>query len=320
MRDFSISPKPKSPKKNNLKLLFIFFLIIAGVFIARQIFSQKNQSENNLSLTKKALIKDSQTGKKTISQKELLEKLEQLLRNTQGSYSVYLCDLEKKEELGINEEMVLTAASVNKIPILAALYYLAGKGEIDLEKIIVLQKEDIQDYGTGSIRYASPGTPYSLKTLARLMMEQSDNTASFLLGTTIIGLERIQKIIDSWGLKQTDMVNNKTSAKDMGILLTKMYRGEITNPALTAEMLNFMDKTDFDDRIPAGLPENIKSYHKTGDEIGKIHDVGIIELPNGYPYYLGVLTTDITDEKKAKKIIAEISRLVFSYMEEKINR
>jgi beta-lactamase class A len=110
------------------------------------------------------------------------------------------------------------------------------------------------------------------------------------------------------------MTNNKTSAHDMAMLLTKMYKGEITKPSLTAEMLGFMEKSDYDDRLPAGLPNNIKIYHKTGDEVGKLHDVGIINLP-GKPYYLGIFTTDITDEKKTKQIMAGISRLVFDYME-----
>jgi len=114
-------------------------------------------------------------------------------------------------------------------------------------------------------------------------------------------------------LTQTDMVENKSSVKDMSILMIKMYHGEITTPPLTTEMMGFMDKSDFDDRIPAGLPENVKFYHKTGDEIGKIHDAGIIDLKNR-PYFLGVFTTDMKDEVKTKKAIANISKIVFEYM------
>ncbi|MBI4991440.1 serine hydrolase [Candidatus Gottesmanbacteria bacterium] len=209
--------------------------------------------------------------------------------------------------------MMITAASVNKIAILAALYFLAGKGEIDLEKIVILQQEDIQDYGTGTIRYDPTGTPYSLKTLARLMMEKSDNTAAYLLGNVTIGIDKIQQLVDSWGLTQTNIMDNKTSAKDMGLLLTKMYLGQITTKPLTLEMFGFMDKSDFDDRIAAGIPEGIKVYHKTGDEIGKIHDAGIVVLPN-HPYYIGIFSTDITDEEDTKRTEAQISDLVFNYM------
>ena len=90
-----------------------------------------------------------------------------------------------------------------------------------------------------------------------------------------------------------------------------MYKGEITSPELTLEMLGFMDDSDFEDRIPKGIPPNITVIHKTGNEVGNVHDAGIIDLPDR-PYYLGVMTTDITNEEETKKKIARISQIVFS--------
>ena len=101
----------------------------------------------------------------------------------------------------------------------------------------------------------------------------------------------------------------------MAKLLTKMYNGDITTSALTAEMLGFMDKSDFDDRIPAGLPQEITVYHKTGDEVGKIHDVGIVNLPQK-PYFLGILTIDVKGEQTTKQAMVNISKVVFEYMSE----
>lgn len=250
----------------------------------------------------------------TKSQEELLEKINSIISTSSGTYSIYAYDINKNKGFGINEEMILDAASVNKIPILASLYHLSEKGEVDLEKKIIPQKKDVQDYGAGIIHYQPTGTPYSIRTLARLMMEKSDNTAAYVLASKVIGISKIQNLVDLWGLSQTKMMENKTSTKDMATLLIKMYQGEITNKQLTAEMFGFMKKSDFDDRLPQGLPEGITIYHKTGNEVKKIHDVGIIDLKDK-PYYLGILTTDITDEEKTKKNMAEISRLVFEYME-----
>lgn len=313
MRDYSVHLHPKQTLRINLLPIIagvLLFLILTSIFLY---FSQRKDGQTQL-LSQKEEKKISLPFPKITSQRQLLEQIENILKESNGTYSVYIYDIKKKQGFGINEKMVITAASVNKIAILAALYYLAGMGEIDLEKTITLQKEDIQDYGTGSIRYDQPGTIYSLKTLARLMMEKSDNTAAYILSNHIIGLGKIQKLIDGWNLTQTNMVDNKTSNFDISILLIKMYQGEITNPSLTAEMLNFMDKSDFDDRIPAGVLEGIKVYHKTGDEIGKIHDVGIVDLPTGRPYYLGILTTDMTDDEVTKKTLARISQLVYAYM------
>ena len=182
-----------------------------------------------------------------------------------------------------------------------------------MEKIIIPQPKDIQNYGSGSIQYDPSGTPYSLKTLARLMMEKSDNTAAYILASLVIGMDKIQTLVDGWGLTQTRMIDNKTSAKDMSVLLIKMYKGEITSPSLTSEMLGFMEKSDYDDRLPQGIPEGIKIYHKTGDDIGKIHDVAIVNLKNR-PYYLGILTMDMTNDETTKKTMAKISQIVFKYL------
>lgn len=301
--------KEKKIKKGPFLVIVFTFILLIAAGMGKIIFPNGlNIFENVKGSEKNPNIKIN-----TADYQQVMKDINNLASSAEGTISVYLYDIKNNKEYGTHSQTVLTAASLNKIPILAVLYSLAEKNEIDLEKVIVLQEEDIQDYGTGSMRYDKPGTPYSIKTLARLMMEKSDNTAAYILGNQIVGMDKIQKMIDSWGMAQTNMDDNKTSARDMGILMTKIYKGEITSPSLTSEMLNFMEKTDSEDRLPKELPANVKIYHKTGDEVGKIHDVGIVDLP-GRPYFLGVLCTDVTDEDKAKNIIADISKTVYNDM------
>lgn len=323
MRDFSIhrqrNSDPKKPKKYVLPGIIILLLIIVLIFSLpwKNIFTRFGSNE----ITDTTSVATKTDNPKSIipqifkpkTSNELVKEIQNITKTMGGTVSFYVYDINKKQGFGDNEEMVITAASVNKVPIIAALYYLAGIGEIDLEKMITLQQSDIQDYGSGSIRYAPTGTPYSLKTLARLMMEQSDNTAAYILASLVIGTDKIQSLVNSWGLTQTEIENNKTSARDMSILFTKMYLGEITTKALTTEMLGFMDKSDYDDRIPQGIGDKYKIYHKTGDEIGKIHDAGVIELPDK-PYFLGIFTLDVADEQAMKKVMIEITRMVNNFM------
>ncbi len=234
--------------------------------------------------------------------------LEKFLKGEKGSYSIYFKDLKTGDEFGIDENKVLTGASLNKLPLVAYLYNQAARGKQNLEDKIVIQKEDIQDYGTGSLRYAAPGGSYSLKTLTKLSLEQSDNTAAHVLGIRL-DLKNVQAYIKSLGLVSTDMVNNKTSAHDMGKLLELIYNRKITNSALTPELFDFMKDTDFEDRIPRDIPKNIPIYHKVGDGIGFIHDAGIIEAKN--PFVLAILTSDIQDENEAKKTIGKIAKFIF---------
>ncbi|MFH0864139.1 MAG: serine hydrolase [Candidatus Gottesmanbacteria bacterium] len=312
MQDYgpNINPLQKKPAESHdiiVKIIFIAFMALSILGFFKR-YSNKNQiiisplPETIISFfTDKP--KDSQS---------LILRIKEIIEPMAGTWAIYYYDLTTNQNFGINQTMIFNAASVNKIPILASLYYLADKGEINLEEKITLQKADIQDYGTGSIRYDPPGSTYSIKTLARLMMEKSDNTAAFILGRHVIGLDRIQQLIDSWGLSQTSMENDQSSLIDMITLLRKMYQGEITNQALTTEMIGFMDDSDFENRIPALLPIDIKIYHKTGDYVGGLHDVGIINLPD-HPYIFGIFTSDINNQDIALKTMAQISKEVFDF-------
>lgn len=226
-----------------------------------------------------------------------------------GTYSVYYANFTSNASLGINENQIFTAASVNKIPIVAVLYFLAQKGKVNLDQKLTIQETDIQDYGTGSLRYEDPGGSYSLKTLARLTLQRSDNTAAHVLAN-MIGTDTIQKTITSWGLTQTDIEQNKSSVYDMFLLFKKIYKNEIASKSLTKEILGFMRDTEFEDRLPAKLPSGTIVYHKTGDAVGNIHDVGIIQ--NGsVVFFLGIMMSDITDEKQAKQTEATIAEKIY---------
>lgn len=244
---------------------------------------------------------------------ELREKIKNQIGTTWDNYSVYVADFTSPFTMGINESTIYTGASVNKVPILAVLYEEAQKGNVDFDKVITLQQDDIQDYGTGSIRYDPPGTTYTVKTLARLTGQLSDNTAAHILGVDILGMDLVQKYVDSWGMTQTDMVNNKTSNKDMEILFRKIVTGKITNSASTQELLGFLKDTEDETRIPALLPKGAVVYHKIGTGVGEIHDVGVV-VDGKLNYYIGILTEDITDVDGAATLSAQISKTVFDYM------
>ena len=244
---------------------------------------------------------------------DLKRQLVNLIDTEWNNFSIYVKDLNDDFELDINKSVIYTAASINKIPILAVLYYSAQKGEVNLDGTITLQKDDIQDYGTGSIRYDTPGTVYSIKTLARLMMQKSDNTAAYIIANHILSVDTIQSLINTWGLTQTDIINNKTSNNDMAILLEKIFHEKITNTALTQEMLSLLKDSDFEDRLPKLLPKGTNIYHKIGTEIGAVHDVGIIVSPKK-SYYIGIFTSDITDEEQAADLEAKVSKAVYDFL------
>src|SRR3989344_3210079 len=234
--------REKALPRRSLKKLISLLIIATGFILTIPImFIRFRPSQAIISP-----LPDEKTSKQTTTRQlfqkkkdpsDLRKKIQETANNRSKNYSVYVKDFSTDFIMDINEMVIFTAASVNKVPIIAALYYYAGKGEIDVDERVTVQPDEIQDFGTGSLRYESPGSVYSLKTLAKLMIGQSDNTAAYILANHVIGVDKIQTLINSWGLTQTDIVNNKTSNKDMELLFEKIYTGQLTSPSSTQEML-----------------------------------------------------------------------------------
>lgn len=251
--------------------------------------------------------------KKQKSADALTDKINNAIDDSWNDYSIVVEDYTSDFALNISEGEIFVAASVNKIPILAALYYYANKGEIDLDRDITVQQADIQDYGTGSIRYEKPGGVYSVKTLAKLMIKQSDNTAAYILANHIIGYDELKAAVAQWGLVQTDMDTNKTSNRDIAKIMRLIYEGKVTNQAATLEMLSFLKDTDHETRLPANLPDNVTTYHKIGTEVGVIHDAGVV-TDGKHTYYIGLFTNGTPESEETDKQFATISKVVYDYM------
>ena len=276
--------------KRRVSAIFIFAIIF--MFIGR-----------NLSFIPKINLYDNKTASLNLD-------TQKIIKNKPGFYSVYYKDLKTGASFGIAENQIETGASVSKVPIVASLYYLAGKGQINLDEKITIQKNEVQDYGTGSLRYQTFPFNVSLRNLARLSLQQSDNTAAHIISVRI-GTDKIQNLVNSWRMSQTDMVNNQTTTYDMSLIFEKIYAGKIANPSLTKELLGFMTNTDFEDRLPKDLPKNVTAYHKVGDGDGFVHDVGIIKTDKD-AYYLGIMTSDVSgNETGTKDIIGQISKKIY---------
>jgi beta-lactamase class A len=247
---------------------------------------------------------------------ELKKEIEKVTKDKKGNYGIYFADLKNGTAFGSNEYEIFTAASVNKVALITALYHLAEQGEFDLDEQITLQKRDIQDYGTGSLRYEKPGSTYSYKTLAKLALKQSDNTAAYIIGQKV-GHGTAQAVIDKFGLTQTSIDDNTTSSYDLYLLFSGIYTNRFVSEPHAKELLGYMTETDIEDRLPALLPADATIAHKTGDAVGFLHDAGIITRGEDV-YFISVLTSDIgTDETETKTTIAEIAKTILTYYEKR---
>ncbi|MFN3551046.1 MAG: serine hydrolase [Endomicrobiia bacterium] len=299
-------------KRLNLSFLvllcsFIFFFIIF-VFVIKI-----NSAYNKLDL---------ETEKFQKLNEEIQSYLE-YIKSIDENYkiAVYIKDLSKDFVIKINSDKLIPSASVVKVPIMAAVYYLVDKGELSLNDSLVYKKKH-RCGGAGIIKRYSYGKRFKVRELVELMITISDNVATHMLMEKI-GIERLNKIFKDLGLKNTDVkryvmdlysrnkgLENYTTAEDIGILLEKIYKGELISKEVSSNMLSLLMKQKISDRIPKKLPEEVNVAHKTGLMRNVCHDVGIVFTKNG-DFVICVLTENMRS-KFAKDIIAEISYKTYS--------
>ena len=107
-------------------------------------------------------------------------------------------------------------------------------------------------------------------------------------------------------------MNNTTTARDLAVLLEAIETGRAASRRSCDAMRDVLLKQEFNAEIPAGLPPGTRVAHKTGWITGVLHDAAVVYPPNRKPYVLVVLTRDIPDEKVARALIADVSRLVYA--------
>lgn len=286
--------------------LLLGSLVLSGGFwfwgnLDKQDFGQTGSSSS----LESALFPTPTSSLKT---EEAVQKITDLVKSLKGSYGVYVFNLTTKHFYGIKENDIFTAASLTKLPVLLTLYQQAEKGQVSLEGRYVLREQDKRP-GAGSLQYQPAGKTFSYRQLAELMGQQSDNTA-FMVLRRILTDVKIQATIDSLGLSKTSLTKDETTPADIGLLFRKLYGGSIVSREHRDEILSFLMKIAFEDRIPAGVPEGIKVAHKIGNEIGVFSDAGIVLTEK--PFILVIMSKNAL-EREAKEALPEITKAVWEF-------
>ena len=116
-----------------------------------------------------------------------VEEFEEKTKNLSGVYAFYVYDLTRDFEYGVNQDEIMAAASLIKLPLM-----LYAQGRVADAKIEAMGK-------------------------------RSDN-AVFKELVREFGQDKIQKYIDNLGMKKTSLEKNETTAKEIGDLLAKIYQ------------------------------------------------------------------------------------------------
>ncbi len=219
------------------------------------------------------------------------------LKAYKGQVSFYAKNLVTQEVLAWNEDLPLIAASIIKIPVLIECFAQMESGKLKKDSRIRIGEQDKMP-SCGALTYMHTGLEVSVEDLYTLMIILSDNTATNLL-IDLLGMEHINQRLELLGCQKTRLnrrlfddrassqgVENYITAKEIGLLLEKLERREVVSRTSSDEMLRILCNQRLNGKIPVLLPSGIKIAHKTGEDTGITHDVGIIYGPDPFVFCL----------------------------------
>jgi beta-lactamase class A len=253
------------------------------------------------------------------------------LASETGEYGIAVIDIETGRTAGVNERVVMHAASTMKVPVLLELYRRAAAGQLRLDDTLPVTAtfRSIADTSHYTLSrdddsertlYDRIGSPVSWRELARLMTVRSSNLATNILIDTLVATT-IQETTDRVGAHDMRVLrgvedipaynagmNNNTTALGLARVLAAIARCDVLPRAECDEVIDVLAAQQFNEMIPAGLPPGTRVAHKTGWITGIQHD-GAIILPDGSaPYVLVVLSRGGADTTTVRRVAADIAR------------
>lgn len=251
-------------------------------------------------------------------------------------------DLAQPDTLYIGADELFHAASTMKVPVMIELFRRIDRGQLSLDRQIELKNQftsivDGSPYtldagdDSDSLVYTWVGSRVTVRDLLEHMITRSSNLATnTLIG--VVGAAAANATAHALGARDIRVLrgveddkayaagmNNMTTARDLATLMAAIETDSAASRASCDSMRAILLRQQFNDEIPAGLPPGTPVAHKTGQITAHLHDAAIVYPKDRAPYVLVVLTRGIPDEKVARSLIADISRLVYDHVTAPVN-
>jgi len=250
--------------------------------------------------------------------------------------SVALQDLETGMEFFSHADVMMHPASTMKIPVMMEVFRQAEAGLFTLDDRLEIYNSftsiadgskfslDVSDDSESTL-YQRMGESETIRELTRLMIVRSSNLASNLLMDKV-SIARVDAIVKEYGIENMSIIreledkkalslnmNNAACARSSTQMLRLIAEGKIVSQKACDEMIRIFLGQEFNESIPAGLPNDVKVAHKTGWSGEFFHDVGIVYPPNRKPYILSLFTHGFPENKdyEAYQCMAQISKLIY---------
>ena len=173
--------------------------------------------------------------------------------------------------------------------------------------------------------YARSGESESIRELTRLMIVRSSNLATNIL-LERVGNKNVDDFIQALGIEGVIVrrgvedkaafrlgMNNSATARGLTQTMDLIARKKVVSEQASERMIDIMLGQEFNESIPALLPNFVKVSHKTGWTDDVYHDTGIVYPENRKPYALSIMTRGFAEDKdyEAHACMANISKNIY---------
>ncbi|KRE69035.1 serine hydrolase [Arthrobacter sp. Soil762] len=180
------------------------------------------------------------------------------------------------------------AASTAKILTAAAYYHLVEEGSASLD---------------------DPLGAFTSEFQIQAMVQDSNNESWSLL-MAAVGLSELSEYAASIDVTYDSEVNTLSTA-EMAHILAELFEGRLLDQEHTEQLLSYMQDTNYENLIPAAVPDGITVFHKYGLLDDELADAAILSMSSG-SYVLVVFTkgADLSDIPERTVVIQEITKAV----------
>ncbi len=254
---------------------------------------------------------------------EMTDQLSRAAARYPGRVAIDLVDLKTGRDWTYHPDDLFPAASLIKVPVMISVFSKIHDGQMTLHDILTMRRHNRMG-GSGSLKWQPDGSKFTVEELMQHLIRESDNTADNML-IEDVGMGYIQQLFPKIGLLYTGIYpegmslrsghvahENYTTAREITMLMTKIYKGEMIDKESSQLMLELLKLPRPASRLAKGLPAGWEIAHKTGLERRACHDAAIFFTPHG-DYALTVLTGQDDSYAMAKNFITRLGHITFRH-------
>jgi beta-lactamase class A len=254
-----------------------------------------------------------------------------------SAIAVAAYDFEHHTTWSLHPHRWFHAASTIKVPVLLAVYEAIEQRRFEPASRVHVRNRFLGVVDSRPFRvspesdanadvHAAIGRMLTVHELAEHMIVTSSNLATNLL-LDLVGIEAARGALGRLHLGGIDLqrgvedevaweagINNRVTAAGLCDALRLIEEGKAISAEASKAMLDILHQQRFRSGIPAGLPEDARVAHKTGEISTVAHDAGIVYLDGRDAYVVVILTEWAPEVNGRQETIARISRAVYEYM------